>query len=743
MRPLTCLLVFLLCLAMGCRSMSVAVRYAPDLSPHDWSRHPLTAFPNPLDAALGEIGLTPGALRFDPAVFGALGGNRFPAPLLSFYGSKPLEIPYSLSCVAASAREKPDSLNETLMRMFPKVGVNLRRGMFGTNPLEQIEKETEKSESSLVQAVAAIFSVRDGNLSDEDATRLVENAAGVPSDAQNAAALVILASLRAAEWHKRAFERCPEVQTPGFCRDAARAVRSQFVSPPAGLERVAGEMDFEALYAGAQDLALAVDAVRERLTAHPTTATFHFEWPTPLGRVILRAGDSGGKIAADASGRASSQGKPNPEETAPAGAGTSGEREEEPILLLMDLDGSGDVHRSGGANASFGQPVSVLIDLGGDDRYEGSPEGENQFGSGVFGYGIVVDLGGDDTSVGGFLSQGSGLFGVGALLDYGGEDSYDMNAHGQGAGSFGLGLLMDAGGSDFHSAFAMAQGFGFTKGCGYLLDRGEGDDLYELRNDKVLYPSAQAPATHNSSVGQGAGVGRRADLSDGHSWAGGFGLLLDEGGNDTYEAGVLAQGAAYWYGMGFLLDLAGDDYYSAHHYCQGAGAHFGVSALIDRAGEDYYRCASAVGQGAAHDGSVAWLVDQAGDDVYEAGVLSLGAANMNSIGLFLDVSGDDRYQAKRPITPAREPDAVSAGGAARLEARGTPREALLNVGVFLDCGGWDLYDGVRAPGGVPGGNNRRWRNPARVRHPGLPGELGVGVDAETGGASPIRLLPYP
>jgi hypothetical protein len=224
-------------------------------------------------------------------------------------------------------------------------------------------------------------------------------------------------------------------------------------------------------------------------------------------------------------------------------------------------------------------------------------------------------------------------------------------------------------------------------------------------------------------------MGRRADLDDGHSWAGGYGLLVDEGGNDTYSAAVFAQGVGYWYGMGFLIDRSGNDSYKAHWYCQGAAAHFAVGGLMDYAGNDRYSCGAQVAQGGAHDWSVACFVDAAGDDVYETGDLSLGAANMNGIALFLDAAGNDRYT-------VRAAGGQSAGGARLTSGWGSLRESQTNAGIFLDCGGSDTYSGVA------GRDNTVWRSKMEYPQLHLPSELGVGVDAATPGALPIRLEPY-
>ena len=57
------------------------------------------------------------------------------------------------------------------------------------------------------------------------------------------------------------------------------------------------------------------------------------------------------------------------------------------------------------------------------------------------------------------------------------------------------------------------------------------------------------------------GNGRRGDYLDGHSLAGGVGILFDQEGIDHYVSGVFGQGVGYWEGVGILWDAAGDDVY--------------------------------------------------------------------------------------------------------------------------------------------------------------------------------------
>jgi hypothetical protein len=155
-----------------------------------------------------------------------------------------------------------------------------------------------------------------------------------------------------------------------------------------------------------------------------------------------------------------------------------------------------------------------------------------------------------------------------------------------------------------------------SKGFGLLLDA-LGDDTYTAHPMPIEFPSPQT-AERNVSMAQGAGYGRRADYSDGRSWAGGVGVLIDVQGNDRYLCGVFGQGVGYWGGIGMLIDLQGDDGREGAWYVQGAAAHFAIGYLEDRLGNDRTLAAMNMAIGAGHDFSIGYYIDFAGNDEYNA-----------------------------------------------------------------------------------------------------------------------------
>jgi hypothetical protein len=298
-------------------------------------------------------------------------------------------------------------------------------------------------------------------------------------------------------------------------------------------------------------------------------------------------------------------------------------------------------------------------------------------------------------------------------LTFAGNDAYDGYAFVQGAGLAGIGALIDREGRDQYACFYEAQGFGAVKGFGLLLDA-LGDETYTAHPTPIEFPSPQT-AERNVSMAQGAGYGRRADYSDGRSWAGGVGMLIDVQGNDRYTCGVFGQGVGYWGGVGMLIDLQGDDVREGTWYVQGAAAHFAIGYLEDRLGNDRTLAAMNMAIGAGHDFSIGYYIDFAGNDEYNAPSLALGGANANGIGIFVDLAGDDLYQ-------ARSKDANF--GRANPIGRGTLRERGFALGLFLDAGGNDSYP----PGVEFAGNGRNWIIWAVQNERPAESQLGLGSD---------------
>lgn len=303
--------------------------------------------------------------------------------------------------------------------------------------------------------------------------------------------------------------------------------------------------------------------------------------------------------------------------------------------LILDLGGD-DLYLNNAGGTREGMPVALVIDWEGNDRYI-SRQPFSQ-GAGLFGGGILIDLGGDDTFTALDGSQGTGIFGIGMLSHGSGSSVFQARGFSQAAARMGVGLLTNGTGNSVYACSRFCQGLGLYGGAGVMIDDG-GDDRYQLGG---LKPDFRDPEKATDSLGQGFGFGIRDDKG-GANAAGGVGILIEHGGNDVYIGDYFAQGAAYFFGLGILDDRGGNDRYIAGRYSQGAGIHSAVGVMLDRSGDDSYYSSVGVGQGMGHDYGIGFLEDDHGNDSYWGGSLVQGAATRGSIGILFDQGGNDSY----------------------------------------------------------------------------------------------------
>jgi hypothetical protein len=202
----------------------------------------------------------------------------------------------------------------------------------------------------------------------------------------------------------------------------------------------------------------------------------------------------------------------------------------------------------------------------------------------------------------------------------------------------GIGMMISLDGDDRYLCSHDGQALGLFGGAGILIDSA-GNDFYQLGG---LIPDFRDPQKSTVSMGQGFGKGLRPEENL-YGAPGGIGMLIDEGGDDTYLADYFAQGASYYYGVGILDDRAGNDRYIAGRYAQGAGIHSSVGVLLDRKGNDSYYASYGVSQGSGHDFGIGFLEDDQGNDSYWGGTLVQGAATNGSLGILINQTGKDQY----------------------------------------------------------------------------------------------------
>lgn len=340
----------------------------------------------------------------------------------------------------------------------------------------------------------------------------------------------------------------------------------------------------------------------------------------------------------------------------------------EDAAVIIDLGGD-DIYYNNAGSSTRHIPISILIDLSGNDTYVSSRPFVQ--GCGIMGTGILIDLSGDDYYVSLDASQGIGIIGIGFIIDLDGDDLYIGKSSVQGVGLFGMGFILEGGGNDRYLAERYAQGIGFTKGIGGIIEAGGSDFMFAGGK----YPDFRDPENATESYAQGFGYGLLPyNISVGAS--GGIGLVYDQKGNDIYISDYFGQGGSYWYAFGALVDEAGDDLYISGRYSQGAGIHVSIGTLIDEKGDDRYISTFGVGQGLGHDFGIGVLVDNNGNDFYKGGVLVQGLGNETGIGILYDNNGNDEYVSKgnRPGT----------GNFSSFHETGS-------IGLFIDSEGIDSY----------------------------------------------------
>lgn len=320
----------------------------------------------------------------------------------------------------------------------------------------------------------------------------------------------------------------------------------------------------------------------------------------------------------------------------------------------------------------------LIIDFGGNDNYYGAVAAPRF----PLKTGIVIDLAGNDRYLDekGDVTQGAGINGVGMLVDLQGDDVYVGAKRAQGYGGMnGVGILWDKSGNDRYVSYQYSQGAAGSyfpsqntlddyvartkqEGFGLLLDN-QGNDVYNIENNQAEL-SAQSPGFSNA-IAQGAAIGDRS-----------LGALIDLDGDDIYSSTVIAQGAGWNQGLGILYDERGNDSYTGVHYVMGASAHRGFGAFFDLAGKDRYSILDGQGAGASTDTGMASFVDDGSEnDTYFLKGESGGTGMNNSFATFIDESGDESY------------DGASMG---RSDLSGYPYRGF-NLGIFIDSAGKDFY----------------------------------------------------
>jgi hypothetical protein len=605
------------------------------------------------DSAMAQVGKTREDIRFDQDEMASWGGDMWRLSYFTMFHKNPLKLPKYGQMNLEAFTADCGNITALVGSAGRKIDCPVRRGLIG-DPLESYTKRLDSLPQTSFTASHALLAE--------------------PAFAKLRAKIdLIYALIDDDEFNfKKAFDK---VEKDKY----RRQIYEYFVADSQKyndlVEEFATRVDFNRMVGGAEDLAEALRRAADSLE-FCTFPDSRSEIKTPKGLIVI---------------------------------GTKGKDEysfQTPPLLILDPGGD-DSYRITGFPTGY--PLNAIIDVAGNDKYISEDTTSPGIGGAVLGMSVVIDKSGDDFYDAKNVAQGCGIFGVGVVMDNNGRDRYRAKTFAQGSAAFGVGVLADSTGDDSLYGWANSQGYGYTKGCGLCINY-SGNDLY-VAEDSILFSPGQQTKEHNSSLAQGVGFGKRADFVDGHSWAGGVGILCDISGNDKYSAGLFAQGCGYWFALGMLIDGTGDDNYHSVWYTLGSGAHFAIGYLDDFAGNDTYNATMNMSIGSGHDFTLGYFNERGGNDVYYAPGLSLGGGNFQGIGIFHDWSGDDVYNTS---------GGFNLGGARGL-IQGA-RAYLYTFGVFVDGGGKDTYTDTRVK------SDLRWISPKSDTTKADPYEIGVGID---------------
>lgn len=697
-----------------------------------------------LGKVLGEVGFTRSDLGFRPSGYWSRFPLDIPHKLTSFDAlcGEPLML-YDYSALMGNAVEKymnpayTDSAGDGLYKLVHTLGVDKKLGGFRSYSANL--KPAPAGDNPLVEAIEGLYRMAGremdhltfGEYVDRRTREEIETGAGaLPDSVRSIVAELVVNLSDAIHWRTLAFRNCdPGKMIEALAiRDLASTQADGQVYYPA-LDDIAATIDWPSLHYAALKTAAAAEQAERRLLKFRDRipADVNLEFGTPFGTLAIFSADyRRDKLPVRFH---KSQG-PSGRSRMPYDASNN--------LLVVDFGRDIAYRGTPGAAISAGNPVSVVIDLGGDDQY-GDPilQREPSAGVGLLGIGMVLDSGGDDHYFGGTYAQGAGLFGVGVVYDRSGNDRYRAEVSAQGCGYFGIGLCLDGTGDDEFYLYGDGQGMGGVGGGIGILASYGGDDRYTAEPYAEVFDRGDYHSEHkiNGNSAQGVGFGRRGDGSDGHAWAGGLGAIIDIHGDDHYYSGNWSLGCGYWFGTGIALDRNGDDHYESCYFTQASGAHYCNGILVDEGGDDRHELYETAGAalGFGWDYTNALLINVGGNDTYRAKRHSMGLSQIRSFALLVDIGGDDRY--------ALGKDTPGLGEASWREGFDRPGRLYAydsyskSFGGFIDIGGRDtytLFENDRESPHPTIADNSIWFQPAKDDSRYGSDNYGVGIDTGNG-----------
>ena len=698
-----------------------------------------------LEKILGEVGFSKSDIGYAPKGYWCRFPLDAPHRLSSFDAlfAEPFKL-YDYAAMMGNAAEiyldpaYADSNINGLYKLVYHLGVDKKQG--GFRDYSANLKPAPEGPEPLVTAVERLFAQagRDveyytfGDRSEwpDIKTELRSGLAALPDSVKSILAELLVNLTDAIRWRNLAFRNCdPDDMQKAFdIRDLSDTQGDGMVYYPE-LDDIEAAIDRASLHYAALKTAAAAEKAELALKKYvkDIPKDFEFELMTPYGKIALFS-------------KIHQKEKHTPNFFSSIRSPLPGWTEYDATnsLLIVDFGRKMIYQGTPGATASPTNPVSVVIDLDGDDYYGYEKRSyPPSAGVGLMGIGLVIDSKGNDRYNGSTYAQGAGAFGVGVLFDREGNDKYKAGLSAQGAGYFGIGLCLDGTGDDEYYLYGDGQGMGGIGGGIGVLASFSGDDKYTAEPYTSVFNRGDYHSENkiNGNNVQGAGFGRRGDGSDGHAWAGGLGAIIDIHGKDHYLSGNWSLGIGYWFGTGIALDKNGDDYYESCYFTQGSGAHFCNGILIDENGNDRHELyeTSGAGLGFGWDFTNAFLINKNGDDIYRAKIISMALAQIRSNAFLIDIGGDDKYYLGTGTPGLGEasfrPDFRNPGP---LHAYNS---YVNSFGGFIDIGGDDSYfefkEGAESRHPTAK-NNALWFQPDKADSNFGANNYGVGIDTDSG-----------
>lgn len=294
--------------------------------------------------------------------------------------------------------------------------------------------------------------------------------------------------------------------------------------------------------------------------------------------------------------------------------------------------------------AAWESAVGLIASHGGDSLYEGSAQGRGLVNAagGPAGVGVVMNRLGNNTFLGeatlnGFLNGAAWGNGLGLVVNGDGGNHFDGRVMRDGAinaAAFtGFGAIANHGPDNTHRG--QIEGNGSINGAAVLAGVGV---LWDRQGGSTFTGSVGGEGGVNGAVG---GVLALDDVAGPLAAPGGLGLLVAGPGDNAYTSNGVSQGAGDHFGTGVLIDLGGNNTYEASGdaIAQAAGRHGGTGILIDLGLDATFSLLGGTeGQGAGLQGVglLARLNDQ-GTSTYSApAVGSIFGSDGGGIGLRIE-----------------------------------------------------------------------------------------------------------